>query len=106
MALVSITSTNCFSARPPLEGKVRLPLTNKKPDPVTCRIGKMDEVRPTPYFGRKSFPPGFTFGAASSAYQVYSVSRTYPQRSTHSMHKRHTINNDVILNIPSGRRRS
>jgi len=93
MAQVSIPLTNSFSARPHLAGKVRLPVTNKKPCLVTCRIGKIDSVKPKTFFGRTSFPPGFTFGAASSAYQV-SLSISHIHKTHYiRMHMRHYLIN-------------
>ncbi|EHA8589988.1 Furostanol glycoside 26-O-beta-glucosidase [Cocos nucifera] len=61
-----------------LEGKARLPLSAIKTSRslnIHCKRGgaavvnDVVEAKPSVLLGRKSFPPGFTFGAASSAYQ-------------------------------------
>ncbi|XP_038989654.1 furostanol glycoside 26-O-beta-glucosidase-like [Phoenix dactylifera] len=62
-----------------LEGKARMPLsTNKTSHSLNVRcirggaavVNDAVEAKPSVLLGRKSFPPGFTFGAASSAYQI------------------------------------
>ncbi|XP_038989653.1 furostanol glycoside 26-O-beta-glucosidase-like isoform X2 [Phoenix dactylifera] len=62
-----------------LEGKARMPLsTNKTSHFLNIRCNQGDaavvndavEAKPSVLLGRKSFPTGFTFGAASSAYQI------------------------------------
>ena len=50
------------------------PGTNVVEKATTVPVGKEPEVIPArPVLGRSGFPPGFVFGTASSAYQVFSL---------------------------------